>query len=131
MPTKLEALGRELALARAAVKDGEKFIKANQAEYMRLLDEQVGVGAVTYEYSGMRYGRVIAEKATFDVAQFSIDHPDIADQVLAQKITWSLDEEALNEYLAAHPEDTGITQKYIDIVEETRWKSPVVVREEE
>lgn len=129
--TRLEQLARDLRAARQAEREAKKFIEANQAEYMALLTEYIGPGQVTFDYDGYRYGRVIAEKATLDIPRLQAEHPEIADSVLRSKTTWSLDEDALNNYLAHQPEETALIQSYITTTEEPRWKNPVVAKEDE
>lgn len=129
--TRLEQLARDLRNARRDQRTAKAFIDKYQDEYFKLLNEYIGEGQVTFDFEGERYGRVMAEKAKFRVTEFLGDHPEIAEQVLSEKTTWSVDEEALNEYLAAHPEDTALVQSYIETIEEARWKNPVAVKEEQ
>jgi hypothetical protein len=129
MTNKLREVATLLAKARAVKAQAEKDIKELTPIYFRLLDEAVGQGAVTFDHDGYRFGRVIAEKPTFDLDRFVTEHPEIADKCVTEKIQYVLDEDALNDYLAVVPEAQDTVSQYVTTKEEARWKPPVKVKE--
>lgn len=126
----LEQMAADLANARQQMKAAKKFIEEVTPLYFSRLNDELGKGAVTFEYDGQRYGRVIAEKAVLNIERLLKDHPEFFGVFIVPKQGVELDEQALKEYLAANPDKQALIAQYIETTYEERWKNPVLVRDE-
>ena len=124
----LRKLVDDIREAREAEKLAKAFIAKKMPRYFDLLDKVYGKGRVVFDHDGQQYGRIIAEKTSFNAEQFRTDHPDL-DFLIQEKTTYTLDEEKAKAYQEKHEEVTPILQQYTSIKEEARWKPPVEVKE--
>lgn len=129
MSEELYSISIELMIARRDKAAAEKKIKTLQNRYFELLDKEVGHGQVEFTYEGYRFGRVIAEKPVFNIDAFRSEHPELSNLLLV-KTTYSVDEEAMDAYLARHPEQQAVISQYVEVTPEARWKNPVPVKDE-
>ena len=126
----LREVAELLAKARRVAAQAKKDIEELTPIYFQLLDEEYGDGPVTFDHNGMRYGRIIADKSSFNLDRMRAERPDLWDVCVVTTEKYSLDEDKLNDYLAEHPEEQQIVQKFVDEKTETRWKPPVKVKEQ-
>lgn len=124
----LAELAAAIKAAREAKGTAEKYIEKNMPRYHALLNKVYGKGRVEFEFDGLKYGRTIAEKTKFLVADFVADHPEL-DFLIEQKTTYTLNEGEAKAYIADHPDVEKILQDYTEVIEEERWKTPVKLKD--
>ena len=129
MTKELNELAQQIAVARFQESEAKKAIAKLMPRYYALLDKIYGAGPVSFVHpDGHTYGRVIANKSSVDFERMLADHPEFFGEFIEPNPGVRLNEDALQEYLAEHPEQQPVIQEYISVNQESRWRKPTVAK---